>query len=309
MDKIKYITTNLDNKIDFYIDNIIDDNIIIKNRKKIRKELDIDLKNFKLTKDIIKKLFTIFDKIYFTNFIQEKLDMSNIKIYFDISNKCKNIAGYCKYYDNKKIGIVFSNKIIEKIHNDEFKNIKISDILCNDIIDVLIVLMEHEITHFILFIYDKYKNDIKSGHNRQFKNIVYNMYRHTKITHELLFGDLDKYEEHKKTASDNIKIGMKIKCNKKAGTVIKLHPKYIIFINDNNKIGSCRYNEYEITDTNYDEYKKYISNLKKKITVGVNVKDGKYYGPVTKIVDDRVYFTDINTKITRWCIINFITIV
>jgi hypothetical protein len=32
------------------------------------------------------------------------------------------------------------------------------------------------------------------------------MYRHIKISHELLFGDLEKYEKYKKEANEKLKI-------------------------------------------------------------------------------------------------------
>ena len=42
MNKFRVLTTDLDNKIDFYLKNKIEDTIIKKNRKKIYKELNID---------------------------------------------------------------------------------------------------------------------------------------------------------------------------------------------------------------------------------------------------------------------------
>ena len=305
MNNVRYISTNLDNFIDIYLKKKIDDSTIINNRRKIHKELNINIKNFELTPNMIKKLFIIFDRIYFKNFIKEKLYQGNIEFSFDVSNKLKNLAGYCKYKNNN-IEIIFSKHILEKIYNDKFKKINLGGIECNDIVDVLIVLMEHEITHLILFIYDKYKNDVKSGHNSQFKDIVYNMYRHIKITHELLFGDLEKYEKFKKEATEKLKIGMKIKCKKNSGIVIDIKPKYIIYKTDNNKVNGCKFNEYEIINTNYESYQKYISNLKKKLKLGVEVKYGHYHGPITKITDNRVYFKDTNTSRLIWCLIDII---
>lgn len=304
---MRYITSSLDNHIDLYLKKNIDDNTILHNRKEIRKELNLNIDKFELTANHVKKLFIIFDKLYFKNFIQEKLHEGDIDIYFDISTKIKKVAGYCKYKNNN-VEIIFSKYIIEKIYNDKFKKINLGGIVCNDIVDVLIVLMEHEITHLILFIYDKYKNDVKSGHNTQFKNIVYNMYRHTKITHDLLFGDLQKYEKHKKEATEKLKVGMKIKCNKKLGIVIDIKPKYIIYKDENNKINGCRFNEYETIDTKYKLYQKHIFDLKKKLKVGVEVKWTKYYGPITKITDTRVYFRDTNTSRIVWCLIDIIKV-
>ena len=304
MNDIRYITTDLDKQIDKYLDNKITDINIKKNHDIIRKELNIDLTKFKLTSIIVKKLFLIFDKIYFKNLIQSKLHFLNIDLDFDVSNKCKNAAGLCKYR-NYKMEIIFSKHIIEKIYNDKFEKIEINGLICFDIVDVLINLMEHEITHLILNIYDHYKNDIKSGHNSQFKNIVYNMYRHTKITHDLLSGDLDKYEKIKENINKELKIGMKIQCKKNEGTVINITPKFIAY-KTANSIKGCRFNEYKIIDTNYKLYQDYISNLKKKLKIGVIVKWNKYSGPITKITDDRVYFRDEKTLYKVWCLIDLV---
>jgi predicted SprT family Zn-dependent metalloprotease len=229
----------------------------------------------------------------------------NINITFNTSNKFKNLAGYCKYY-NDDIEITFSKYILEKIYNDKFEKININGVTCNDIVDVLIGLMEHEITHLILFIYDNYKNDVKSGHNSQFKSLVYNMYRHTKVTHDLLFGDINKYEKHKKEAIQKLEIGMKIKCKKNTGIIIDIRPKYIFYKNETNKINACKFNEYEIIDKNFMPYQKYISNLKKKLKIGVEVKWSRYYGPIVKVTDNRVYFRDENTSRIIWCLIDIV---
>lgn len=307
MDNIRYITTDLDKKIDFYLKKIIDDKTIKENHAKIRKELNIDLKKFKLSDLIVKKLFLIFDRLYFKDLIQAKLYDNNIDIDFGISNKCKNAAGFCKY-TRKKIEIIFSNYIFEKIHNDKFKSINISGIICYDLVDVLITLMEHEITHFILFVYDSYKDDVKSGHNSQFKELVYNMYRHTKITHDLLTGDIEEYNNMKEEATTKLKIGMKIQCKKDIGTVINIKPKYILYLTDN-KVKACRFNEYNIIDKNYKKYQEHIDKLKKKLKIGVEVRWNKYSGPITKIIDDRVYFRDDNTSRIIWCLIDIIEFV
>jgi hypothetical protein len=304
MSDLRFVTTNLDVKIDNYLEKIIDNKTIKENYLKIRKELKINIKNFKLDEFIIEKLFMIFDKLYFKNLIQDKLHNNNFDINFGISNKFKNIAGQCKYFDNK-IEIIFSSFMIDKIYNDKFKSIEINGLLCYDIIDVLIKLMEHEITHLILFIYDNYKNNIKSGHNDQFKKLVYNMYRHTKITHDLLTGDIDKYNKHKDNANKKLKIGMKIKCNNNIGTVINIKPKYILYKIDST-IKGCKFNEYKIINYDFEPYQKYLTKLKKKLKIGTVVKWSKYYGPIINIMENRIYFKDDKTSNIIWALIDII---
>jgi len=307
MSDLRLVTTNLDVKIDNYLKTPIEVTTIKENHSKIRKELKIDLKNFKLSDLIVKKLFMIFDKMYFKNLIQDKLYNNNYDLDFGISNKFKNSAGYCKYTRNK-VEIVFSNFIFEKIHNNKFKSIEINSLICYDIVDVLINLMEHEITHLILFIYDNYKNDIKSGHNDQFKKIVYNMYRHTKISHDLLTGDIEKYKEDKDNASNELKIGMKIECKKNSGIVIDIKPKYILYKTDTTVRG-CKFNEYKIINYKFEPYQKHIAKLKEKLKIGTQVRWGKYYGPVTNIINNRVYFKDVNTLRIVWILIDIVELI
>jgi hypothetical protein len=218
----------LDDKIDYYLKNKISTETLKKNHIKIRKFLNIDNKNFELTEDIIKKLFIIFDKLYFNHLIEDKLYDNNVDIEFSASKKLKTSVGMC-VYKNKKMELIFSTYIFEKIYNEKFKKIVINGVMCNDITDVLINLMEHEITHLVLFIYDKYIHDVKSGHNHQFKQLINNMYRHTKVTHDLLTGDVDKYEKSKDIANKKLKVGMTINCNKDKGIVISITDKYILY--------------------------------------------------------------------------------
>ena len=304
MNNIRYITTKLDEKIDEYINNLIDNKTIKENHIKIKNELKMNLDKFKLSKAIVTKLFLIFDKIYFKNLIQDKLHNNNINLSFGISNKYKNVAGMCIYHRNN-MEIIFSNYIITKIYDSKFKSIAINGLLCYDIVDVMINLMEHEITHLILFIYDRYKDDVKSGHNSQFKDIVYNMYGHTKITHDLLTGDIEEYNKCKDKACDEVKIGMKIECGKNSGIVVDIKNRYLLY-KDNDKIKSCKFNEYKIIDSNYKEYQDYIKKLKEKLEIGTEVKCGKLYGPITKIINDKVYFKDEMSNRIYWCLINFI---
>jgi hypothetical protein len=296
----------LDHKIEYYLENKISKDKIKKNHNIIRKFLNIDSKKFILTDLIIKKLFIIFDKLYFKNLIEDKLYDNRIDIDFGVSNKFKNAAGMCKYRNNK-VELIFSSYIIEKIHQDKFKSIEINGILCYDITDVLINLMEHEITHLILFLYDKYTHDVKSGHNHQFKNLVVNMYGHTKITHDLLSGDVTKYKKSKDIANKTLKVGMKIKCKKDIGIVIEIKDEYIMYRLDNrdNKVKGCKFNEYTITDNKYEKYQKQIEKLRKKIKVGTRIKVLKHKGTVTKIVDNKVYFVEDTTGRQTWWFIDF----
>lgn len=133
------------------------------------------------------------------------------------------------------------------------------------------------------------------------------MYRHTKITHDLLFGDINQYNKLKENINNELKIGMTIQCNKNLGIVINITPKYIIYKTEN-KIKSCKFNEYKIIDTNYKLYQDYIHNKKKNLKIGIHVKCNKYNGFITKIIDNKIYFKDEKMQYIYWCLIDFIEI-
>ena len=133
------------------------------------------------------------------------------------------------------------------------------------------------------------------------------MYRHTKITHDLLFGDVKKYAKHRENATKEIQIGMKIQCNKDVGIVINILPKYIIYKIEN-RVKGCKFNEYEIIDAKYKPYQNHINKLKEKLKIGLYVKFNKYYGPIIKIKENKIYFKDENTSGIIWCLIDFVEI-
>jgi hypothetical protein len=60
------------------------------------------------------------------------------------------------------------------------------------------------------------------------------------------------------------------------------------------------------TKTKRLKYQKYISDLKKKLKIGIEVKWSKYYGPIIKVTDIRVYFKDENTSRIFWCLIDIV---
>ena len=300
------LETKLDSKIDYYLKNKILLSDIESNHKLIRSKLNIDNQNFKLKSSMVKKLFLLSDKIYFKNLIQDKLKQINYTIDFKITNKFKTTAGCCAYCQNK-IDLVFSKYVLNKIANDKFQSIKINNIICYDMTDVLICLMEHEITHLILFLYTRYKNDVKSGHNEQFKNLVYNMYSHTKITHDLLAGDLQIKENCKNKAINELKIGMKIQSKNYNGIVIKIKTKGILYLTET-KLRICAFNDYKIIDNSYREYQNKILDLRKKLKPNIKIKTFHHSGILIEVIDDKVYYKDNSDEKIYWSLIYLISL-
>jgi hypothetical protein len=137
------------------------------------------------------------------------------------------------------------------------------------------------------------------------------MYLHTKITHDLLSGDVTKYKESKELATKTVKVGMKIKCKKDIGIVIDIQDKYILYRleNNDNKVKGCKFNEYSITDNKYEKYQKQIEKLRKKIKVGTRIKVLNHKGTVTKIIGNKVYFEEDTTGRQTWWFIDFFELI
>lgn len=289
MNNVRTITTDLDTMIDYYLNNIIDSKTINKNRKLIEKKLNIKNKNFNLNIELIKKLFLIFDTIYFKNLIQDKLYSTDIELYFKLNEGKTNYIGNVNF-SNNIIELEISQYIINTLYNSKTKDndIKIFGLKSTNIIDLLIKVMEHEITHIILLLYNKYNPSDKTGHNSQFINIVNNMYRHTDIAHDL----------------NLIKVGMKTK----DGIIFRIKNDDIYVKTDDMKVKIYKYDEITIIDKNYKPFLLYIKKLKSKLKVGKVFHTTKFSAKITKIdnENDIVYFIDENTNNEVWLFIVFI---
>ena len=254
----------LKSKFEYYLKNMQSDELINKNRKLIHDELLNS--NNKVTPSLVKKCFELLDKIWFNDSIQNFINDKN-KIKFQVSEKLTKTAGY---FMKKKNLYIFklSSFILNNLFNSKIKTVKINGILAQDVTYVLIILMEHEIMHLI--VNSLLKNHPlnpqkeKSGHTEIFKILVYNMYHHLKITHELLHGDVTQFEEKTNLMRNELQIGDKIECTTKkfVGIVVEIQKKYAI-IKIDNQYKSCLLNNVNILKkTNKIES---IDNIKKKI--------------------------------------------
>jgi len=154
-------------------------------------------KNFENIKDDdIEKWFKIIDKVFFDNNLKKQLIKLNAKLDFIWCKKLKKSWGACncsykKFYDHIKwnFSIKISLKIFSNLFAKNEKILKNGGLNCEDRLSCYILTLEHEIIHLIIFMFCFNEKD--SSHWIMFRKIIYNIFWHTKVTHNLLHFEND----------------------------------------------------------------------------------------------------------------------
>lgn len=143
-------------------------------RKKIYKYAENFFKN--PTINNLQKIFEQYNLYFFKNYLIK----STLKVQFKLSGLSTfNTQGYC-YRDSCNYIITIPLDILKKIKGPT----KIAGILCKDPPDCLLRIMEHELTHLLLFVWCN-DTSISDTHGKLFMDTVYKMFRHTTTNHEI----------------------------------------------------------------------------------------------------------------------------
>jgi hypothetical protein len=266
----------IETKFVYYLKNMQNDKTINDNRKTIWLELKKKYHD-KITPLIIKTCFEQIDKIWFDSEIEKTIKDLHKNLKFMVSNKLTKTAGYFMFSHNYFI-FKISSVILENLFKKGVKTVKISGIEASDVLYVLIILMEHEITHLLIssLLKNHHLNPPKekSGHTSTFKILVYNMYHHLKVTHDLLLGDVSEFETKIKQIKSELTLGDYIRClsKKYEGIVVDIKNKYVV-IKSNSSYKSCLLNDIEIVKKAENS----ISDLYKKYKIGdiIQIKIGQ----------------------------------
>lgn len=155
----------------------------------------------KIDSTMIKKLFIYIDSVVFGEKIMEYVKSEKIDLFFKVSNSMKSTAGmFVRSANGKKMGFKISKTFFQNIVDNNIVNIDIGTVdhtnknhLSVHYAEPLFTTMEHEIIHMLMYITrDHAKNDshtMKSGHTAMFKRLVFNIFGHRRITHNLKLGD------------------------------------------------------------------------------------------------------------------------
>ncbi len=259
----------LEDYFEYYLKTQQSQNIITNNRAKIKEQLEPLYDNGKISARLVKKCFELIDSIWFSKSITKKLQQVNKSLKFFVGTKIKRIAGYVlETRDLFKIKI--SSFILDNLFNADVQAVEIGGIITHDLLSVLIILMEHEITHLIIMLLRTHKLNVikeKSGHTVTFKTLVYNMYRQTRVTHNLLLGDVVKFHEATSKARAEISVGDRVLCkkNNRIGIIIEIRSKVGVF-HTGARVDGCLLKDLEIIKKSENVH--IISDIKKKFTVG-----------------------------------------
>lgn len=231
-----------------------------------------------ISSNLIKQIFNYIDKVIFGGKLYEYIQQHSIKLKFKVSSSLTSTAGMFYRCSNNKgnvieCGFKISSVFFNEIFNKNILNMDLGVVdqnnkkyLSTTTIEPLIVVMEHEIIHMLMWITRNNKlndsNTVKSGHTKIFKKLVYNIFGHYKISHSLVFGDINANEDIK----NKLTLGMYvIIITKKAtmnGYIVELSKKYAIIctIDENN-------NKYNYTAVSYKDVDISNQNINKNIDV------------------------------------------
>ncbi len=189
----------------------------------------------------LKKIFKIYDDVYFNGFIGKTIKDKGYKFTLEMSGRLTSSAGNCFCSSlSGKCNCEYKIKLSKKIFNDvifqtDDDKRKANGIICINRLDCLLLTFEHELVHLITYMFYN-----KGGHDDLFKGIVKNLFGQTDIRHDLfqeLEGDVPEMDYTKVRVGDYVTfIGRKRHTKERytiEGKVIKVNPvKFKVKSND-----------------------------------------------------------------------------
>ncbi len=185
-----------------------------------------DHTNFEQPPDILPKLFTMYDRMFFGDQIQKIMAQKNVQINFIYNDRLVKKSGYCikescRYTINFSIAV-----LLQTFRNGEEFHIS-SGIKCYDRLECLMNVFEHELIHFIIqIVHGHVKGDpIYKSHGEFFIQLARAYFGHTSFKHSLnqdgnKVGSRENFKLNDFVTYDSSKRGMTI-----TGKITKLNPK------------------------------------------------------------------------------------
>lgn len=238
----------------------------------------------KIDKKLVEKIFKYLDDVLFGGKMYKYCKDNGIKLEFKVSRALTSTAGMF-YHQSERIkgtnntlitvGIKISIPFFQKIIDENIINMNIGavdqygkKILSTTTIEPLITTMEHEMMHMLLWMTQNNKfsdvGTVKSGHTKNFKTLVYNIFGHNRVTHGFNEGDLTQRDEIK----NNLELGMYVKNKKKnvSGYIVQLKDKYAVICTidekKGNKYSGVPYIDIEIDNSKNMNIKGLLNKLK-----------------------------------------------
>lgn len=170
-----------------------------------------------LKPDDLKKIFHLYDSIFFDKCISDKLKTSKSIVDFETDSNMENIYGFC-VRGKCKYTLSFPKEKYLKMFKSKEKLLRAGGEDCKDRLSCFQLTFEHELMHLIIMLY---QFPVKDEHGLLFQCMM-----------EAFFNQHGLYPEYKagdvfgKLSRDTAKLNMKVKFNLKGeeivGEIIKL---------------------------------------------------------------------------------------
>ncbi len=128
----------------------------------------------------LKKLFELYDKFFFQNYFTDTLGK---RISFKFNRRLKSSAGQTKFHMSKGLFVIsFSPDLFFHSFDGENRDIEIGGLKCQDRLEALMRVMEHEMIHLVEF----HLTGKSRCAGKQFRTILWNMFGHVERKHKLV---------------------------------------------------------------------------------------------------------------------------
>ena len=185
-----------------------------------------------MTHELMMAIIERIDKEFFENRLLKTFRDNNCVITACLENRCTKVAGRCEYRMARgdsctRINIKMMGKVfIESFKKTSIKQRAVDGVKCDNILQCFIMTMCHELTHAIVFCncikWDKtdsgagnWKGETRAGngHGKTFMSILFNVFGHTKYTHNLRNGIMIMEPDERKHKIEELSVGDKIIAN------------------------------------------------------------------------------------------------
>lgn len=169
---------------------------IKKMRRKVRTEMEKTLKpNFtSFSKKDLKKMFDLYDSIFFGGEISRKLKEENTTLDFEAGKK--GGLGYAGKCTRTQKGVKcfytlrFPIPLFVSLFTGNEKTLKTGGLICKSRLECLQMTFEHELIHLFLWLWNhRGKGPLYSSHGKLFQCMLFSLFGHTEFRHSLLAGE------------------------------------------------------------------------------------------------------------------------
>jgi hypothetical protein len=200
--------------------------------KDVGKRVTVDNIRTVMTPEIMMKMVDKIDEEFFENKLQRAFSASNCVLSCCIENKCTSVAGRCQFRNmvgadgnrcNRIVIKMMSKVFINSFKNTDIKQRAVDNVKCSNILECFVMTFSHELVHAIVFCKCNEMGYTNSGagdwsgvtrpgngHSKTFMSILFNVFGHTKFTHDLKSGMIVREADEREYKLDELAVGDKV---------------------------------------------------------------------------------------------------